>query len=49
MVLAGWLARMIHTGWTGQQDYDPIIFAITDRWGIVLVVGALALLIFGAS
>lgn len=47
-LLGGWLVRMVWTGWTGQQDYDPIIFAFTDRWGVGLMVAAMAVLIFGA-
>jgi len=48
-LLAAWLVRMIYTGWTGQQDYDPIVYAITDRIGVSLVLAAMAVLIIGAS
>ncbi|NNU81237.1 UbiA family prenyltransferase [Halovulum dunhuangense] len=48
-LLGAWLARMIWTGWTGRQDYDPIIFAITDRIGLAMILASTALLWFGAS
>ncbi|MEO1313402.1 MAG: UbiA family prenyltransferase [Pseudomonadota bacterium] len=48
ILLGLWLARMIRTGWTGAQDYDPIIFAITDKIGVSLVVGSMALLVASA-
>lgn len=48
VLLAAWLGRMIHTGWTGEQDYDPILFAITDRKGLVLLIAAFVLLVIGA-
>ncbi|MEM8659119.1 MAG: prenyltransferase, partial [Pseudomonadota bacterium] len=48
ILLGFWLARMIRTGWTGAQDYDPIIFAITDKIGVSLVVGSMALLVASA-
>ncbi|WP_112321614.1 UbiA family prenyltransferase [Oceanibium sediminis] len=43
-LVALWLTRMLYTGWTGQQDYDPIIFAITDKIGVSLVALSIALL-----
>ncbi|MEM9231240.1 MAG: UbiA family prenyltransferase [Pseudomonadota bacterium] len=48
VLLGLWLARMIRTGWTGAQDYDPIIYAITDKIGISLAVGSMALLVLSA-
>jgi len=48
-LLGGWLARMIATGWAGQQDYDPIIYAITDRIGLVLVIASVVLLLLAAG
>ena len=33
-----WMFRMISTGWKGTQDYDPIVFAVRDRTGLVLSV-----------
>ncbi len=48
-LLGVWLARMIATGWTGQQDHDPIIYAITDLVGLALVVGSALLLLMAAG
>ena len=36
--ISAWFFRMISTGWNGSQDYDPIVFAIRDRTGLVLSV-----------
>lgn len=47
--LAIWLGRMIYTGWAGRQDYDPILFALTDKIGLALIGLSLALLVLGAS
>ncbi|MSU88384.1 UbiA family prenyltransferase [Rhodobacteraceae bacterium 2CG4] len=49
LLLSVWLVRMIWTGWKGQQDYDPIIFAITDRQGVVLVALSAALLLYSGT
>ncbi len=49
LLLALWLARMIRTGWKGQQDYDPIIFAITDRVGVGLFALSVAVLLYAGS
>ena len=41
--LSVWMTRMISTGWAGTQDYDPIVFALRDRYSllfsIVVVLG----------
>ncbi len=41
--LSVWMTRMITTGWAGTQDYDPIVFALRDRYSllfsIVVVLG----------
>jgi len=29
---------MISTGWAGTQDYDPIVFALRDRYSLVFSV-----------
>ena len=47
-LLSAWLVRMIWTGWTGRQDYDPIVYALTDRWGVAMILSAMSLLVFGA-
>lgn len=41
-----WQTRMIRTGWLGVQDYDPIEFALRDRWGLCLILIAVGVLIF---
>jgi len=33
--LSIWMIRMISTGWAGSQDYDPIVFAIRDRYSLI--------------
>jgi 4-hydroxybenzoate polyprenyltransferase len=43
-----WLTRMIHTGWKGTQDHDPIVFALRDWKGLVLVAVTLALIFHAA-
>jgi 4-hydroxybenzoate polyprenyltransferase len=32
--MALWLVRMVMLGWFGKQDYDPIVFAMRDKFGI---------------
>ncbi|MEM8786644.1 MAG: UbiA family prenyltransferase [Pseudomonadota bacterium] len=49
VLLTAWLARMIGTGWRGQQDYDPIVFALTDRIGLSLIVAAGVVLVIAAG
>jgi 4-hydroxybenzoate polyprenyltransferase len=44
-----WLVRMVWLGYTGKQDYDPIVFAMKDKRGIVLLLIALALLFYAAG
>ncbi len=36
--LAVWMTRMISTGWAGTQDYDPIVFALRDRYSLIFSV-----------
>lgn len=48
-LLAAWLTRMVWTGWRGEQDYDPIIFAITDRIGMALFLLAVAVLVYAGG
>lgn len=36
--VSAWLYRMISTGYAGAQNYDPIVFALRDRLGLVLLV-----------
>jgi len=36
--LAVWMTRMISTGWAGVQNYDPIVFALRDRYSLIFSV-----------
>ncbi|WP_172961083.1 UbiA family prenyltransferase, partial [Oceaniglobus roseus] len=47
--LAGWLLRMIALGYSGRQDYDPIVFAMRDRLGIGLLLLTLSLMFWAAG
>ncbi len=47
--MAGWLIRMIWLGWAGRQDYDPILFAMRDRYGISLLLFTLTLMLHAAD
>lgn len=46
--IGGWLVRMIVLGWQGKQDYDPIVFAMRDRYGIALIALALTIMFTAA-
>ncbi len=41
-----WLARMIWTGWTGTQAYDPIEFALRDKVGLSIIAIAFFVLVW---
>lgn len=41
-----WLTRMIWTGWTGSQAYDPIEFALRDKVGMSIIALAFAILVW---
>jgi len=47
--IAAWLVRMVWLGYTGKQDYDPIIFAMRDRYGLTLLILTLILLFYSAG
>jgi 4-hydroxybenzoate polyprenyltransferase/phosphoserine phosphatase len=47
--IAAWLIRMVVLGWTGKQDYDPIVFALRDKIGIALLVLALTIMFTAAN
>lgn len=47
--VGAWLIRMVWLGYTGKQDYDPIVFALKDKLGIGLLLIALALLFYAAG
>jgi 4-hydroxybenzoate polyprenyltransferase len=42
--IGGWLLRMILLGWQGKQDYDPIVFALRDKYGLAIIAVILAIL-----
>ena len=46
--LALWQIRMVLLGWQGKQDYDPIVFAMRDNTGL-LIVAVIVLILFHAS
>lgn len=47
--MAVWLARMVMLGWYGKQDYDPIVFALRDKFGIGLLMVTLSLMFWAAG
>ena len=47
--VAAWLIRMVWLGWTGKQDYDPIVFALRDRYGLALILLTLTLMFYAAG
>ncbi|MCI2397970.1 UbiA family prenyltransferase [Aliiroseovarius subalbicans] len=47
--IAWWLIRMVRLGYTGKQDYDPIIFAMKDKRGIGLMLIALSIMFYAAG
>jgi 4-hydroxybenzoate polyprenyltransferase len=47
--MALWLVRMVMLGWFGKQDYDPIVFAMRDKFGIGLLMITLSLMFWAAG
>ncbi|HFQ16129.1 MAG TPA: UbiA family prenyltransferase [Rhodobacteraceae bacterium] len=47
--IALWLWRMIRLGYTGQQDYDPVVFAMKDKRGIGLILATLTIMFAAAG
>ncbi|MCB2117395.1 MAG: UbiA family prenyltransferase [Rhodobacteraceae bacterium] len=47
--VALWLIRMVMLGWYGKQDYDPIVFAMRDKFGIGLLMIILSLMFWAAG
>lgn len=47
--LAWWLIRMIRLGYLGKQDYDPIVFAMTDKRGLGILMIMLSLIFYSAG
>ncbi len=44
-----WQARMVYLGWHGKQDYDPLVFAMKDIKGILLMAVTLAMVLKAAG
>lgn len=47
--MALWLVRMVMLGWYGKQDYDPIVFAMRDKFGIGILMITLSLMFWAAG
>ena len=47
--ISAWMTRMILLGWTGKQDYDPIVFAMRDKYGLALIVLTLTVMFTAAT
>lgn len=47
--MALWLVRMVMLGWYGKQDYDPIVFAMRDKFGIGILMIILSLMFWAAG
>ncbi|KKK88969.1 hypothetical protein LCGC14_2737830, partial [marine sediment metagenome] len=47
--LALWLARMVALGFKGRMNYDPIVHAMRDRFGIGLLLITLSLMFYSAG
>ncbi len=47
--MALWLWRMVMLGWYGQQDHDPIVFAMRDKLGIGILMIILSLMFWAAG
>jgi 4-hydroxybenzoate polyprenyltransferase len=47
--MAVWLIRMVLLGWLGKQDYDPIVFAMRDKFAIGLLMITLSLMFWAAG
>jgi 4-hydroxybenzoate polyprenyltransferase len=47
--IAWWMIRMVRLGYLGQQDHDPIVFALRDRRGLGLIMITLGLMFWAAG
>ncbi|MDE0588713.1 UbiA family prenyltransferase [Halocynthiibacter sp. C4] len=47
--IAIWLIRMLVLGYQGKQDYDPIVFALTDKIGLGILFFTLSLMFYAAG
>ncbi|MEL7114241.1 MAG: UbiA family prenyltransferase, partial [Pseudomonadota bacterium] len=39
-----WMIRMVRLGYSGKQDYDPIVFAMRDKFGLGLLMLMLSIM-----
>jgi len=46
--IAAWLIRMVVLGWKGKQDYDPIVFAMSDKIGIALIIVIVSMMLLAS-
>ncbi|MEM6728114.1 MAG: prenyltransferase, partial [Pseudomonadota bacterium] len=44
-----WLIRMVVLGYRGEQDYDPIVFAMRDKMGIGILLITLSMMFYAAG
>lgn len=47
--MTAWMVRMISTGWNGTQNYDPIVFAMRDRYSLIFALATILGLFNAAS
>lgn len=47
--IAAWLYRMVRLGYMGKMDYDPIVFALSDRRGLGYLLITLSLMFYAAG
>ena len=47
--IAAWLYRMVRLGYMGRMDYDPIVFALSDRRGLGYLLITLSLMFYAAG
>ena len=47
--LSIWLGRMVWLGYAGKQDYDPIVFAMRDKFGLGLIMIMLSIMFYAAG
>lgn len=47
--LMAWMFRMVALGHSGKQDYDPIVFAMRDKFGLGLLMLMLSILFYAAG
>jgi membrane protein DedA with SNARE-associated domain len=47
--LALWQIRMVALGWQGKQDYDPIVFAMRDKTGVLIIAVTVLILFYAAG